>query len=86
MITTNDLEHLECLEVRVFSYWLMVADIGPLEKYKKYDGRLCEEVAHVEKYNDIEIIEHGWQIIGTNRIIEYGWTVPTDAKITQEQL
>lgn len=75
MITTNDLENLEPGEIRYFKYEKLAAELGPMEKYKKYDSMECEEVTVLE-YDDEEkpIVTYGWQIIGTNRVVEYAWT------------
>ena len=76
IIIKDNIDNLECEEIRIFNYSKMVEDIGALEKYKAFDGWECEEVRKSEIIEDEEILTEGWEIIGTNRIVEKVWTTP----------
>lgn len=76
MIIKGDLECMECQEVRIFQYALLAKELGAMPKYQKYDGWECEEIMTFEIVGNDVIQEHGWQIIGTNRIVERQWTIP----------
>ena len=77
MIITDSLENLEVKEIRVFNYFKLEQELGTFERYKRFDGAECEEVTRIEVIDGMEVIDRGWEIIGTNKIVEYQWTDPT---------
>lgn len=82
MIVKNNLVNLELGEIRIFNYSLLEQELGVFERYKQYDGWECEEVIQTEEVDEVLIEEHGWQIIGTNNIIEFQWTEPKDVQLS----
>ena len=76
MLIKGDLENLESGEIRVFNYAKLEKELGPFPRYKQYDGAHCEEVQTYEVLDGEEVVETGWQIIGTTRLVEFQWTDP----------
>lgn len=76
MLVKGDLEGIDLPVLRRFRYSLLAEELGEFDKYKKYDGELCEEVLDIEVVDGEIIEEYGWQILGTNRIVEIQWTEP----------
>lgn len=76
MLITNKLDNLELQEVRTFDYAKLKAELGEFPRYIQYNGWDCEEVMRVEVIDGEEVVDRGWEIIGTNKLVEYQWTSP----------
>ena len=76
MLIKGDYENLEQQEVRQFNYRAMAEELGEFPRYKNFDGWECEEVLFTEEIDGEEVTTQGWQIIGTNRVVEHQWTSP----------